>query len=77
MSNERASIGWWELRVNGQVLTTIKGKESADWFLEQIQRADPLAHWELVAITKGQTIRPIGPDEIKKHTSMTGCVGSD
>ena len=77
MSNERASTGWWELRVNGQVLTTIRGKESADWFLEQIQRADPLANWELVAITKGQTIRPIGPNEIKKHTSMTGCVGSD
>ena len=69
--------GWWDLYVDGEILTCILGRDRAEWFLEHMQVADPLAHWKLAPRVISKKVKPISPEEIQMRQEVTYCVGSD
>ena len=68
---------WWEIRVNGRVLTTVVSEERAVWFLEKLRSVDVNARWELVSVGAKPWARPLGPEDILKNRKVEYCVGSD
>jgi len=69
--------GWWNLYIDGKILTSVRGRDRAIWFLEQMKRADPLAHWELTPRDKNSNVKPITPEAIRMRREVVYCVGSD
>ena len=65
---------WWELRVGEELLLRIHGRDRAEWFLENMERTDPLLQWELVSC---EGPRPVSPDEILMKREVMYCIGSD
>jgi len=68
---------WWELRLNGSVVTRVMGKDNAMWFFDQLQKADPLGHWSLTLYEPTQKQKPITPAEVLMRQEDVFCVGSD
>ena len=48
--HDKSVEDWWELRMNGQVLTTVMSQDRAEWFLEKMRGVDLEAEWELVRV---------------------------
>ncbi len=66
---------WWELYFDGQLLSTVRGKETAEWFLKELERAHPLTYWEMIPV--GIKQKPITPEEVSMTREISYCVGSD
>ena len=65
---------WWELRVGGELLSRIHGKDRAEWFLRNMERSDPLLDWELVMCNR---LKAVTPEEVMMKREVTYCLGSD
>ncbi len=76
MKGENMNV-WWDLYIGGELLMSIRGKDSAVWFMEQMKVADPLAHWELIPKDTQPKARVITPEAVKMKREVTYCVGSD
>lgn len=68
---------WWELRVNGILITTIMGRGRAEWFLENMRVVDRHGTWELISTTERPWAKPITPAQANKKIEVQYCVGSD
>ena len=75
MENECVN-DWWEIRVNGRVLTTVVSEERAVWFLEKLKPIDVNAKWELVNVEQRPWAEPVRPSDVRKR-KVQYCVGSD
>ena len=75
MQNESVN-DWWEIRVNGRVLTTVVSEERAVWFLEKLRSVDVNAKWELVNVEQRPWAEPVRPCDVRKR-KVQYCVGSD
>ena len=75
MYDERGS-DWWELRMNGQVFTTVMSQDRAEWFLEKMRGVDLEAEWELVRVGERKWVEPIKPSQARKR-KIEYCAGSD
>jgi len=76
MQNESVN-DWWEIRVNGRVLTTVVSEERAVWFLEKLKPIDVNAKWELVNVKQRPWAEPVRPSDVRKNRKVEYCVGSD
>ena len=74
--HDKSVEDWWELRMNGQVLTTVMSQDRAEWFLEKMRGVDLEAEWELVIVGKRRWAEPIKPSQARKR-KVQYCVGSD
>ena len=43
---------WWNLMVNGELLASIHGKESAEWFFKSMQRGDNIHTYSVEPVDK-------------------------
>ena len=68
---------WWELRVNGILITTIMGRDRAEWFMENMKVVDRKGHWELVRTDERPWAKPITPAEANRKIDVQYCIGSD
>ena len=68
---------WWELRMDGRVLTTVVGKDRAQWFLANIRSVDPEAKWELIQVGEKSWTKPVTPNQVKNRLDVEYCSGSD
>lgn len=68
---------WWELRVNGILITTVMGRDRAEWFLENMKVVDLHGEWELISTSERPWSTPITPEQTRKKIKAQYCVGSD
>ena len=68
---------WWELRVNGKLITTVAGRDRAEWFLEKMKVVDLDGKWELISAYDRPWSKPITPEETSKNIKTQYCTGSD
>ena len=66
---------WWELYFDGKLLSTVRGRESAEWFLKELERTHPLSYWEMIPV--GIKQKPITPEEVSMTREVSYCIGSD
>lgn len=68
---------WWELRVNGILITTVMGRGRAEWFLENMRVVDQHGEWELISTAERPWAKPITPAQANKKIEVQYCIGSD
>ena len=73
--HDKSAEDWWELRMNGQVFTTVMSQDRAEWFLEKMRGVDLEAEWELVKVGDRKA-EPIKPSQARRR-KVQYCVGSD
>ena len=74
--HDKSAEDWWEIRVNGIVLTTVVSEERAVWFFEKLKPIDVNAKWELLSVERRPWAEPIKPSQARKR-KVQYCVGSD
>ncbi len=70
------NLDWWEIYFDGKILSTVRGKERAEWFLKELDRSHPLSHWEIMP-ARLNNLKPITPEEVLMTREVSYCVGSD
>ena len=68
---------WWELRVNGNLVMTVQGRDRAEWFLDNMRVVDQDGKWELISTEERAWAKPITPAQANKKIEVQYCVGSD
>jgi hypothetical protein len=52
MQNNVNPTEWWNLMINGELLASIHGKKSAEWFFKTMQRGDSIHTYSVEPIDK-------------------------